>query len=56
MTELDLGEDIGDTSSVIGLGPAVERVLVALGTFEPDAHQRDGRSLGHLLDRGSTLR
>ena len=35
---------------VVGLGPAVERVLVALGTFDPHAQKRRGRALGQRLD------
>ncbi len=43
------GEDVGERA-VVGLGPAVERVLVALGTFQADAQERGGRLLAPLLD------
>ena len=42
--------DVGERA-VVGLGPAVERVLVALGAFDPDAQERRGRALGQRLDR-----
>ena len=48
--ELNVGEDVGERA-VVGLGPAVERVLVALGAFDPDAQERRGRALGQRLDR-----
>ncbi len=46
---MHLGEYVGE-GPVIGLGPAVEWVLVALGAFDPHAQKRRGRALGHRLD------
>ena len=37
--ELHVGDDVGERP-IVGLGPAVERVLVALGALDPDAQER----------------
>ena len=41
-------EDVGERA-VIGLGPLVGRMLVALGAFEPDAEERRRDLLAPLL-------
>src|SRR6202035_3877851 len=45
-----LTEDIG-ISTVIGLGPAIEGMLVTLSAFQPNAHERGRGLLSPLLDR-----
>ena len=46
----DLGEEGGEAVVVV-LGPAVERVVVALGALDPHAHEH----LGHTLGEGEGL-
>src|SRR5262249_21705281 len=52
--EGDRAEDVG-VGAVIDLGPAVERVLVALGAFEADAEERGGRLLAPLVNGHALL-
>ena len=52
--ELDRGEDVG-VGAVIGLGPAVEGVLVALGALDADAEEGGGGLLAPLFGRHSLL-
>src|SRR6185369_10878530 len=49
MTDADAGERIG-IGTVIGLGPAVERMLMALGAFNAHAHERGRGQFRHLFE------